>query len=45
MTKYFYGHLIEMESIIIELNKLDLSEEQKIHLTNLNLNANNIYNS
>jgi len=33
--KHFYGHLIEIESIIIELDKLDLSEEQKIHLTGL----------
>lgn len=33
--KQFYTHLIEIESIIIELDKLDLSQEQKIHLTGL----------
>ena len=33
--KYFFSHLIEIESIIIELDKLDLSKEQKIHLTSL----------
>lgn len=33
--KHFYGHLIEVESLVVELDKLDLSEEQKIHLTNL----------
>ncbi len=35
MKQQFYTHLIEIESIIIELDKLDLSEEQKIHLTGL----------
>ncbi|MDO8577136.1 MAG: hypothetical protein Q7R82_02215 [Candidatus Daviesbacteria bacterium] len=33
--KQFYTHLIEIESIIVELDKLDLSQEQKIHLTGL----------
>lgn len=33
--KQFYTHLIEIESIIIELDKLDLSEEQKAHLAGL----------
>lgn len=33
--KYFYSHLIEIESIIIELDKLDLSDEQRKHLANL----------
>lgn len=33
--KQFYTHLIEIESLIIELDKLDLIKEQKIHLTNL----------
>lgn len=33
--KYFYTHLIEIESIIIELDKLDLTTEQKVHLTGL----------
>lgn len=31
----FYSHLIEVESLIVELDKLDLSSEQKIHLTQL----------
>lgn len=35
MKQQFYTHLIEIESIIIELDKLDLSQEQKIHLTGL----------
>lgn len=33
--KHFYSHLIEIESIIVELDKLDLSQEQKIHLAGL----------
>ena len=33
--KHFYTHLVEIESIIIELDKLDLSQEQKIQLTTL----------
>lgn len=33
--KYFYSHLIEIESVISELDKLDLSEEEKIHLAGL----------
>ena len=33
--KYFYSHLIQIESIVIELDKMDLSSGQKKHLTNL----------
>ena len=33
--KQFYSHLIEIESIVIELDKMDLTTEQKIHLTGL----------
>lgn len=33
--KYFYSHLIEIESIIIELDKLNLSDEQRVHLAHL----------
>lgn len=33
--KYFYSHLIEIESITIELDKLDLSDGQRMHLANL----------
>ena len=33
--KYFFSHLIKLDSIIIELDKLDLSPEQKLHLANL----------
>lgn len=33
--KQFYTQLIEVESLIIELDKLDLTEEQKSHLTYL----------
>lgn len=33
--KYFFNHLIEIESIIVELDKLDLSKSQKEHLSAL----------
>lgn len=33
--KYFYSHLIEIESVVTELDKLDLSAEQKAHLADL----------
>lgn len=33
--KYFYTHLIEIESIIIEFDKLDLTTEHKVHLAGL----------
>ncbi|OGE29351.1 hypothetical protein A2867_03290 [Candidatus Daviesbacteria bacterium RIFCSPHIGHO2_01_FULL_40_11] len=33
--KQFYSHLIEIESIVVELDKMDLTEEQKVHLTGL----------
>lgn len=29
---FFYSHLVEIESIVIELDKLDLSEDQRHHL-------------
>lgn len=32
---YFYSHLIEIESIIVKLDELDLSGEQKKHLAEL----------
>lgn len=35
MTKHFYSHLIEIESVIIEMDKLDLTLEQKHHLAHL----------
>jgi|SRR3989344_4949878 len=35
MKKYFFSHLIEIESITLELDKLDLTSGQKIHLANL----------
>ncbi|OGH11961.1 MAG: hypothetical protein A2857_05940 [Candidatus Levybacteria bacterium RIFCSPHIGHO2_01_FULL_36_15] len=35
MKKYFYSHIIEIDSIILELNKLDLSESEKTHLITL----------
>lgn len=35
MKKSFYTHLIEIESITVELDKLDLTDEQKIHLSGL----------
>lgn len=33
--KSFYGHLISVESLIVELDQLDLSEEEKHHLAAL----------
>lgn len=33
--KQFYTHLIEIESILVELDKMDLTDEQKVHLTSL----------
>ncbi len=33
--KFFYSHLIEVESIIVELDKMDLSDQEKLHLTQL----------
>lgn len=35
MNNYFYTHLIEFESIIVELDKMDLTDEQKLHLASL----------
>ncbi|MBI2020363.1 hypothetical protein HYS94_02985 [Candidatus Daviesbacteria bacterium] len=35
MKKQFYTHLVEIESIIVELDKMDLSEEEKMHLASL----------
>lgn len=33
--KQFYTHLIEIESIIVELDKMDLSGNEKLHLADL----------
>lgn len=33
--RFFYSHLIDVESIIIELDKMDLSADDKLHLTQL----------
>lgn len=33
--KYFYNHLVEVESLIIELDSLDLTKEQKVHLATI----------
>lgn len=33
--KYFYSHLIEIESIVVKLDELKLSDTQKVHLTSL----------
>lgn len=35
MKKHFYSHIVETESITVELNKLDLSEEEKTHLISI----------
>ncbi len=31
----FYTHLVEVDTLIIELDKMDLSQEEKMHLTAL----------
>ncbi len=33
--KYFYHHLVEIESIIVELDKMELSKDEKLHLAHL----------
>lgn len=33
--KHFYSHLVEIDSIIISLDKLDLSKDEKLHLAQL----------
>ena len=33
--KQWYSHLVEIESIIIELDQMDLSHEEKLHLAKL----------
>lgn len=33
--KYFYSHLIEVQSLVIELDKMDLSPREKSHLAAL----------
>lgn len=35
MKKYFFTHLIEYESIFIEFEKLEFSEDEKKHLAHL----------
>lgn len=35
MKTFFYSHLIEIESVIIEFENLNLSKEQKVHLSSL----------
>lgn len=35
MKKHFYSHIVETESIVIELNQMDLTEEEKTHLISL----------
>ena len=33
--KHFYSHLIEIQTLIIELDSLDLNEKQRLHLAEL----------
>lgn len=33
--RYFYSHLIEIESVASELDKIDLSDEERVHLAHL----------
>lgn len=32
MAKVFYSHIVEVQTIITELDKMDLSKEEKMHL-------------
>ncbi len=33
--KYWYTHIIEIESVIVEMDKMELSKEEKLHLAYL----------
>lgn len=33
--KHFYSQVIEIESLIVELDKLELSDQERMHLTSL----------
>ncbi len=33
--KYFYTHLVEVESIIVKLDNMKLSDKERLHLANL----------
>lgn len=33
--RQFYTHLVEIQSIIVELDKMDLSSDEKLHLAHL----------
>jgi hypothetical protein len=33
--KYFYSHLVEIETLTVELNKLELTPDERRHLANL----------
>lgn len=35
MEKTFYAHIVEIDTLIVELDKLNLTEEQKQHLASL----------
>lgn len=35
MKKHFYSHLVEVESLYIELDSMDLSRSERWHLTSL----------
>ncbi len=35
MNKRFYSHIIEIESVLVELDAIDLTEKQRVHLASL----------
>lgn len=35
MKKLFFNHLVEIESVIVELDKMDLSDKERLHLASL----------
>lgn len=35
MKKHFYSHIVEIESLVVELEQLNLSKEEKNHLLSL----------
>lgn len=35
MKKYFYSHLVETESLLLAIHKMDLDESEKAHIVSL----------
>ncbi len=35
MSKHFYSHLVQVESLIVGLDQMELSDKEKLHLAQL----------